>query len=45
MSEPLSIEPSDIYETPLLVEVGGFADHTQGGPHVVPEGGHALMSQ
>ncbi|MFF2812616.1 lasso RiPP family leader peptide-containing protein [Streptomyces sp. NPDC058000] len=30
MIETVNIEPADVYETPLLVEVGDFADLTQG---------------
>ncbi|WP_405716681.1 MULTISPECIES: lasso RiPP family leader peptide-containing protein [unclassified Streptomyces] len=30
MNETLNIETADVYETPLLVEVGSFADLTQG---------------
>ncbi|MGY0071686.1 lasso RiPP family leader peptide-containing protein (plasmid) [Streptomyces sp. QTS137] len=26
----LRIEPADTYESPLMVEVGDFAEHTQG---------------
>ncbi|GAA2980185.1 burhizin family lasso peptide precursor [Streptomyces fulvorobeus] len=30
MDATLRTEPADTYESPLMVEVGGFADHTQG---------------
>ncbi|MEU9624597.1 MULTISPECIES: lasso RiPP family leader peptide-containing protein [unclassified Streptomyces] len=39
MSETLNIEPADVYEAPLLAEVGDFADLTQGNTGVHPEAG------
>lgn len=30
MSETLSVEPSDIYATPLMIEIGDFAEPSQG---------------
>ncbi|MEU2872766.1 lasso RiPP family leader peptide-containing protein [Streptomyces olivoreticuli] len=45
MSETPRIDHSDIYEAPLLVEVGGFAERTEGGPQEIPEGGRAEMAR
>ncbi|MFB8034008.1 lasso RiPP family leader peptide-containing protein [Streptomyces sp. NPDC056004] len=40
LSETLNIETDDVYEAPLLAEVGDFADLTQGGNlGNFPEGG------
>lgn len=44
VNETLDLDPSGTYETPLLAEVGGFVECTQGGPHEVPEGGKWEMA-
>ncbi|MFD6393063.1 lasso RiPP family leader peptide-containing protein [Nocardia sp. NPDC060259] len=44
MNETLNIEPAEIYETPLLGEVGDFADLTQGAPIGPVEGTHSYMN-
>ncbi|MFE7115650.1 lasso RiPP family leader peptide-containing protein [Streptomyces sp. NPDC057654] len=42
MAENLIIEPDDVYEPPLLAEVGGFAERTQGVGSEAPEGAGAF---
>ncbi|MFH8985933.1 lasso RiPP family leader peptide-containing protein [Streptomyces varsoviensis] len=39
MSETLHIESADVYETPVLVEAGDFAELTRGVGETWPEGG------
>ncbi len=38
MVETLNIEPSDVYEAPLLVEVGDFTELTRGSGGENPDG-------
>ncbi|MCH6159225.1 lasso RiPP family leader peptide-containing protein [Streptomyces marispadix] len=37
-SQTLNIEPAEVYEAPLMVEAGDFADLTQGRIGTWPEG-------
>ncbi len=39
MNETQDIETTEVYETPLLSEVGDFADLTQGNTGLYPEAG------